>query len=137
MDCQDMGSKLSALMDHELTREEELKLKKHLEQCQKCMLGLEDMRKVWNLMGKMDDIEPSPYFWDTLHPKFIAQKKSPFTKSGQIARSIWNTLKGLFVIPLKPTALHTFSLDVFNDFPPGSFGQLLYPTSLNRVKLGD
>jgi len=40
----------------------------------------------------------------------------------------------LFDVSLKPTTIHTFFLDVFNDFPPESFGQLIYPTPLNKVR---
>lgn len=134
MDCQNMGSKLSAFMDHELSIEEEVKLREHLEKCQKCRKELEEMGEVWNLMRQIDDIEPSAYFWDTLHTRLLSQKEASFAKSNRVARSIWNTLKDWFGIPLKPGTDHTFSLDVFNDFPPESFGQVLYPMFLNKVK---
>ena len=134
MDCQNMGSKLSALMDHELSIEEEVKLREHLEKCQKCMLEFEEMRAVWNLMGQIPAIEPSADFWDTLHTKLVPQKESPFTRLNKVAQSIWDTLKDLFGVRLKPGKAHTFSLDVFNDFPPESFGQVLYPMFLDKVK---
>lgn len=41
----------------------------------------------WNLMGNIDDIEPSPYFWDTLHTKLISQRENPFAKLIKAARA--------------------------------------------------
>lgn len=133
-DCKSIRIKLSAFVDNELTIEEELKLKQHLGKCAKCMRELEEMKGVWNLIGKIDDIEPSPYFWDVLHTKLLSQRKSLFVKLVEVIQSVRNILEELFGIPMKPATSHTFSLDVFNDFPPESFGQLIYPISLNKIK---
>jgi len=168
-ECKKIRSKLSAFIDNELTIEEEFKLKRHLAMCSECMRELEEMRGVWNLMDKIDDIEPSPYFWNVLYSKLISQRKSLFTplesptiysgddinksfnsfrkggskalsfltgfiKLNEVFQSVWNILEDLFGIPLRPTTIHTFSLDVFNDFPPESFGQIICPISPDKVK---
>ncbi len=133
-DCKSIRRKLSAFVDNELTIEEELKLKQHLRKCAKCMRELEEMKGVWNLIGEIDDIEPSPYFWDVLHTKLLSQRKSLFVKLVEVIQSARNILEDLFGIPMKPATVHTFSLDVFNDFPPESFGQIIYPISPDKVK---
>jgi len=74
-DCKNMRRKLSAFLDNELTMEEAVKLRQHLEKCVKCMRELDEMKGVWNLIGKIEDIEPSPYFWEVLHARLISQRK--------------------------------------------------------------
>jgi hypothetical protein len=131
-DCKSIRRKLSAFVDNELTIEEELKLKQHFRKCAKCMRELEEMKGVWNLIGEIDDIEPSPYFWDVLHTKLLSQRKSLFVKLVEVIQSARNILEDLFGIQLKPVTIHTSSLDVFYDFPPESFGQLIF--SLNKSR---
>jgi hypothetical protein len=133
-DCKYTRRKLSVFIDNELTIEEELMVKQHLGKCAKCMRELEEMKGVWNLIGKIDDIEPSPYFWDVLHTKLLSQRKSLLSKLGGVVQSARNIVEDLFGIPMKPATIHTFSLDVFNDFPPESFGQLICSISPDKVK---
>lgn len=133
-DCKNIRNKLSAFMDNELPIDEAFKLKQHLATCADCEKVFEEMRSVWNLIDKVDDIEPSSDFWHVLHSKLIFQRKTLFVKFNEVIQSVLYKIGNLFGIPLKPATIHTFSLDVFNDFPPESFGQLIYLFSPDRVK---
>ena len=132
-DCKKIRDKLSAFLDNELPSDEILKVKQHLETCVECERELKEMQNLSNLMGMINDLEPSPDFWHMLSSKLVYCedcRKSIWERLINIVRDLSQSLPD---IRSKTATIHTFSLDVFHDFPPESFGQFICPIYQEKV----
>jgi hypothetical protein len=83
-------------------------LSAHLEECAECRAE----RALWELLGETGELDPNPAFAERVLAGMREEEKS----------SLWERLRALLGRGGAPTR----TLDEFADFPPGSFGALIF-----------
>ena len=66
MKCHSFQKKLSAYQDRELKPEEQEEVSKHLQSCQSCRKQYENLERVWQTLGELEEIRPDPCFYRQL-----------------------------------------------------------------------
>jgi predicted anti-sigma-YlaC factor YlaD len=69
MNCRHIQKKLSALQDGELNADEKIAVSAHLQSCPDCRRVYDEMEEVWQSLGMINEIEPSPQFNRNLYWK--------------------------------------------------------------------
>jgi hypothetical protein len=85
-----------------------LALSAHLEGCAECRAE----RALWDLLGEARGLDPGPIFTQRALARMKQQEKG----------SLWEHLQALLGRGFVPTR----ALDEFSDFPPGSFGAVIF-----------
>jgi hypothetical protein len=62
MICRDIGKRLPAYLDGELSADDQKIVADHLAACASCRRTLEDMKKAQVLLRNLDEVEPPPFF---------------------------------------------------------------------------
>ena len=73
MKCRSTQKKLSAYQDGELKPLEQEELGRHLLSCQPCREEYEKLERVWQTLGKLEEIRPDPWFY----PQLVRKLKEP------------------------------------------------------------
>ena len=58
--------RLSAYQDGELKPREEKELRRHLQDCHSCKEAYENLERVWQAIGRLEEIRPDPWFYRQL-----------------------------------------------------------------------
>ena len=66
MKCHSVQRKLSAYQDNELETHEREQVKKHLLSCQSCREQYAELERVWQTLGKFEEIRPNPWFYQQI-----------------------------------------------------------------------
>ena len=74
MKCRRIQKKLSAYQDGELKRLEQEEIGRHLLMCRSCREEYEKLERVWQALGRLEEIGPDPWFYGQLVRK---TKKPP------------------------------------------------------------
>jgi len=89
--------------------QEALALSAHLEGCAECRAE----HDLWGLLGEAGGLDPGPTFTQRVLARMKEEKKKG---------SLWEHLQALLGRGFVPTR----ALDEFSDFPPGSFGAVIF-----------
>jgi anti-sigma factor RsiW len=66
MKCRNVQKKLSAYQDNELETHEREQVRSHLLSCQSCREQYAELERVWQTLGKLEEIRPDPWFYRQL-----------------------------------------------------------------------
>jgi hypothetical protein len=83
MECKDYTELIPALLNNELEETQRCQLISHISECTACSTEYESVRKIWELMGKLPQPDPSPYMKTgfesilTTHKKELANRRKP------------------------------------------------------------
>ena len=113
MKCELIKRKISALIDRELSKDEEFNVAEHLKQCQACRLELEKLTELRNILVRIPNIE-MPYYFRTR----LMQSINDYAV---ISQSLVEKLRRL-VLPAAASAAVILSLALGN-----YIGKNLYP----------
>jgi anti-sigma factor RsiW len=69
MKCHSVHKKLSAYQDGELEPQKQGEVSKHLLTCQSCREQFAELERVWQTLGKFEEIHPDPWFYRQLSRK--------------------------------------------------------------------
>ena len=75
MKCRSVQKKLSAYQDRELKPLEEEELSRHLLSCRSCRKEYEQLDRVWQTLGGLEEITPGPWFYPQLARKLKEPRK--------------------------------------------------------------
>jgi anti-sigma factor RsiW len=73
MKCHRVQKKLSAYQDGELKPLEQEEISRHLLSCRSCRKEYEQLDRVWQALGGLEEISPSPWFY----PQLVRKLKEP------------------------------------------------------------
>jgi len=73
MKCRRVQRKLSAYQDGELAPLEQEELGRHLQICRACREEYEQLERVWQTLGGLEQISPGPWFY----PQLVRKLKEP------------------------------------------------------------
>jgi anti-sigma factor RsiW len=149
--CRRIRKRLSAYQDGELSPAERERVRAHLEGCPACREKYEELEQVWQSLGELGEIRPTPGFYSRLVERIEEQQKGglferlrwalyPFPAALPTpAVLIVGLLVGVYlanllvtgnVNPLRPrpgsspAAVATLaSLRAFDSIPPGTLGE--------------
>ena len=79
MKCREIQGKLSAFLDGELSEKEASRIAKHLSGCQKCQREAASLSSVWDQLGEIREVDPSPYFWTRLDARITQAEEQHFS----------------------------------------------------------
>ncbi|MGE5427315.1 MAG: HEAT repeat domain-containing protein [Methylococcaceae bacterium] len=92
MECKDYREQFTSLLTDSLPEAERRELVSHLESCAGCREELEEVKKIWELMGDVEQPEPSPVMRANFkamlsdYKKETQAKKNPFGVWGERLR---------------------------------------------------
>jgi anti-sigma factor RsiW len=92
MRCNAARGRFSAYLDHDLTFEEEARLKEHLERCQVCAAELVAVERVRDLLQALPVIEPGADFLDGVQRRVRAAQSGAATREaipGEGPAGLW------------------------------------------------
>jgi anti-sigma factor RsiW len=150
MKCHSVQKKLSAYQDGELKPQEQNEVGRHLLSCQSCREQHEKLEQVWQILGRLEEVRPDPWFYRQLIRKIhqpheqgllptlqhvFQLLRTPAIASILLAVGILtgsylgNILARYDFLPFQP-AQPTYSqealfdsLKVFDPAPPGTFAE--------------
>ena len=73
MNCRRIQKKLSAYQDGELKRLEQEEIGRHLLMCRSCREEHEKLERVWQALGRLEEIPSDPWFY----PQLVRKMKEP------------------------------------------------------------
>lgn len=92
MRCRTVQRKLSAFLDGELSEKATSHIAEHLSRCPTCPQEAASLSSVWEELGEMHAIDPSPYFWTRLSARIAQAEEQRF-----LLKEIWGMLHRLLV----------------------------------------
>jgi predicted anti-sigma-YlaC factor YlaD len=69
MKCRNVQKRLSAYQDRELRPLEQEEVKRHLLICRSCREEYEKLERIWQKLGGLEEIRPTPWFYTQLKGK--------------------------------------------------------------------
>ena len=63
MKCRNVQKKLSAYQDRELEPREQEQVRSHLLSCRACRERFAELERVWQTLGRLEEIHPDPWFY--------------------------------------------------------------------------
>lgn len=150
MECRTVRKKLSVYQDRELDQQEQEQVRSHLRNCQACREQHGELEGLWQILGKIEEIQPDPGFYRQLIRKINEPRKQGLLPSlqhlllllrapaivslllaaGLMAGSYLGSVLTQYKLPLldnnppgysEGTVFH--SLKVFDPAPPGTFAE--------------
>jgi predicted anti-sigma-YlaC factor YlaD len=153
MKCDQIKRKLSALLDHELSENEESPIKEHINQCSTCKANLQELGTLRDIIQRIPDIEVPYYFRTRLmqnieipgkrHLSFIERLRHAAMPVAAAAAVILSLIAGnyigenLYQILVNGSKYRYDKVEVLdfalNNFPEGSLSDM-YQNVLNGDK---
>ena len=143
MRCRKVQRKLSGFLDGELSGKKAARIAEHLSHCSRCQQEAAALSSAWEQLGKVPEIEFSPYFWTRLSAR-IAQAEQQRFALGKVWRALDRLLVPTTVIAASVVGLwvggslydiyqedqpqpweqvaEALHLDALDDFPGESIG---------------
>ena len=78
MKCRNVQKKLSAYQDRELEPQEQEQVRSHLLSCRACREQYEELERVWQTLGELEEIRPDPWFYRQLVRKIKEPREQEF-----------------------------------------------------------
>lgn len=69
MSCRNIRKRLSAYQDRELSSDEQVRIKSHLQGCPECSALYAAFQHTWEVLGEVPEIAPAPAFYPALRRK--------------------------------------------------------------------
>lgn len=110
MKCKKAEKWILRSLDKKLTKEEQEKMRHHLNLCSSCQQIQRDYQKLLDTFRNQSFPDPKPYFWERLKPKILQQKRDE-------AWSLWEKW-GLRAVPLSILVVALFAAAVLLLLPP-------------------
>jgi anti-sigma factor RsiW len=63
MKCRSVQKKFSAYQDGELKPREQEEVSRHLQSCESCREEYENLERIWQALGGLEEIRPDPWFY--------------------------------------------------------------------------
>ncbi len=101
MKCHSVQKKLSAYQDRELKPGEQEEIRSHLLSCQSCREQYEEIQRVWQTLGELEEIRPDLWFYRQL----LRRIKEPREQG------LWPTIERVFQ-PLRTPAIASILLAI-------------------------
>lgn len=79
MRCRTIQRKLSVFLDGELSEKQASRIAEHLSGCPVCQQRAESLSSLWEQLGEMREIDPSPYFWTRLSARIAQTEERRFS----------------------------------------------------------
>lgn len=140
MKCKRVKRRLSAFLDDELKEKEKKEVKWHLEGCSSCSKELEGLSFSWDILLKLEPVEPPPYIIQrTIAEVTAGKEKMPWWQEILLrpATVMAIIVLGILIGGLLGQSLYlnnnypgeefavSIYLDSFAEFPEGSVGKIL------------
>jgi anti-sigma factor RsiW len=78
MRCRNIQKRLSAYQDKELRPGEQEEVRKHLLSCNSCREEYENLERIWQTLGKLEEIHPDYWFYTQLLRKIKEPREQGF-----------------------------------------------------------
>lgn len=79
MKCSKARKLINEYIDNNLSHQQNVSLKKHLDGCQKCQKILEDFQKITDSVKELEDLSPSDQAWFKIQARVKAEKQTART----------------------------------------------------------
>ncbi len=109
MECKNYREQFTALLTNSLDPAERSEIESHLEGCAGCREEFEAVKKVWNLMGEINQPEPS----ETMQPDFnaiLSRYKAEHVVTKNISGKWLNKLREFLYLQVQPRLAYSLLL---------------------------
>ena len=113
MKCKKVRKKLLIFINGEFSEKHRIKIRNHLNGCPDCLKQSNVLSKIWDVPGKLEKIEPSPYLWNK-----ISLRIAEYENSQNLFSSIFETI-ARYAVPA--TAVIILFIGIFAGILLGSF----------------
>jgi anti-sigma factor RsiW len=83
MKCRNIQKKLSAYQDGELGPREQEEVARHLLSCRGCREQFAELKRVWKIVGQLDEVHPDPWFYGQIVRKIKQPREQGLLQSLQ------------------------------------------------------
>ncbi|MFH1231383.1 MAG: zf-HC2 domain-containing protein [Planctomycetota bacterium] len=114
MECEEIQSHLTALLDDELSATEKSKIEVHLAECKRCTEELQRLSQTLRLVDQWQVSLGSINLWGAIEEKISL----PYPEPRGILASIWHTFRAPALAPLAAVAILGIAFGVVSGFSP-------------------
>jgi hypothetical protein len=110
MECKDYREQFTALLTESLSEADRLELVSHLESCAGCREEQEEVKKIWQLMGEIEQPEPSRAMQANFQAMLAEYKKETLAKKPSFGEWIISRLREFLSLQVQPRLAYSLML---------------------------
>lgn len=110
MECKDYREQFTSLLTDSLQGADRRELVSHLESCADCREELQEVKKIWELMGEIEQPEPSRAMQAGFQAMLAEYKKETLAKKPSVGEGFISGLREFFSLQVQPRLAYSLIL---------------------------